>query len=75
MVLGKAQLMKPNQLILLITMENVKRSESYCTENDVILRPIHVYGIGDSKFPIWMNIERQIEKISQLILRPLIVFI
>jgi len=39
-----------------------KRSESYCTEDDVILRPIHVYGIGDAKFPIWMNIERQIEK-------------
>ena len=39
-----------------------KRSETYCSENDVILRPIHVYGIGDSKFPIWMNIERQIEK-------------
>ena len=38
------------------------KSESYCTENDIILRPIHVYGIGDSKFPIWMNIERQIEK-------------
>ena len=38
------------------------KSEDSCTENDVILRPIHVYGIGDAKFPIWMNIERQIEK-------------
>ena len=35
------------------------KSETFCTENDIILRPIHVYGIGDSKFPIWMNIERQ----------------
>jgi len=39
-----------------------KKSELYCTENDIILRPIHVYGVGDAKFPIWMNIERQIEK-------------
>jgi len=38
------------------------RSETHCTENDIILRPIHIYGIGDAKFPIWMNIERQIEK-------------
>ena len=38
------------------------KSETFCTENDIILRPIHVYGIGDSKFPIWMNIERQIER-------------
>ena len=38
------------------------KSETFCTENDIILRPIHVYGIGDSKFPIWMNIERQIGK-------------
>ena len=38
------------------------KSEALCTENDIILRPMHVYGIGDSKFPIWMNIERQIEK-------------
>ena len=37
-------------------------SEYFCTDEDIILRPIHVYGIGDSKFPIWMNIERQIEK-------------
>ena len=37
-------------------------SEQFCDEKDIILRPIHVYGIGDSKFPIWMNIERQIEK-------------
>ena len=37
-------------------------SECFCTDEDIILRPIHVYGIGDSKFPIWMNIERQIEK-------------
>ena len=38
------------------------KSEQYCTEKDIILRPIHVYGVGDSKFPIWMNIERQMEK-------------
>jgi nucleoside-diphosphate-sugar epimerase len=37
-------------------------SECFCTDEDIILRPIHVYGIGDSKFPIWMNIERQIQK-------------
>lgn len=28
-------------------------------EKDVILRPIHVFGYGDGKFPITMNIERQ----------------
>ena len=38
------------------------KSESFCNDKDIILRPIHVYGIGDAKFPIWMNIERQIEK-------------
>ena len=37
-------------------------SAQFCDKKDIILRPIHVYGIGDSKFPIWMNIERQIEK-------------
>lgn len=26
---------------------------------DVILRPMHVYGVGDGSFPITMNIERQ----------------
>ena len=36
------------------------KAETLCGEKDVILRPIHIYGIGDSKFPIWMNIERQI---------------
>jgi len=36
------------------------KAETICGENDVILRPIHIYGMGDSKFPIWMNIERQI---------------
>jgi len=35
------------------------KAETLCGEKDVILRPIHVYGIGDSKFSIWMNIERQ----------------
>ena len=39
---------------------NKIKAEKVCDKNDVILRPIHVYGIGDSKFPIWMNIERQI---------------
>jgi nucleoside-diphosphate-sugar epimerase len=39
---------------------NKIKAEEVCDMNDVILRPIHVYGIGDSKFPIWMNIERQI---------------
>jgi len=38
------------------------KSEQICDNNDIILRPIHVYGIGDSKFPIWMNIERQLDK-------------
>lgn len=28
-------------------------------KRDIILRPIHVYGYGDGKFPITMNIERQ----------------
>lgn len=28
-------------------------------EQDVALRPIHVFGYGDGKFPITMNIERQ----------------
>ena len=28
-------------------------------KKDVILRPIHVYGMGDGKFSIWMNLERQ----------------
>ena len=36
------------------------KAESRCGNNDVILRPIHVYGMGDGKFPIWMNLERQI---------------
>jgi len=29
-------------------------------KKDVILRPIHVFGYGDGKFPITMNIERQV---------------
>jgi nucleoside-diphosphate-sugar epimerase len=36
------------------------QAEKVCDDNDVILRPIHVYGMGDGKFSIWMNIERQI---------------
>lgn len=36
------------------------KAETLCGENDVILRPIHVYGMGDGKFSIWMNIERQV---------------
>lgn len=36
------------------------KAESLCGEKDIILRPIHVYGMGDGKFSIWMNIERQI---------------
>ena len=35
-------------------------AETICSKNDVILRPIHVYGMGDGKFSIWMNLERQI---------------
>jgi len=35
------------------------KAETVCGEEDVILRPIHVYGIGDGKFSLWMNIERQ----------------
>lgn len=36
------------------------KAETLCGEQDVILRPIHVYGMGDGKFSIWMNIDRQI---------------
>ena len=36
------------------------KAETLCGENDVILRPIHIYGMGDGKFSIWMNLERQI---------------
>ena len=36
------------------------KAETVCGENDVILRPIHIYGMGDGKFSIWMNLERQI---------------
>ena len=36
------------------------KAETLCGEKDIILRPIHVYGMGDGKFSIWMNIERQI---------------
>ena len=37
-------------------------SEFLCDlKQDIILRPIHVFGWGDGKFPIWMNIERQIK--------------
>ena len=36
------------------------RAEIEFGKNDLILRPIHVYGMGDGKFPIWMNLERQI---------------
>ena len=35
------------------------KAETICSEKDVILRPIHVYGMGDGKFSIWMNLERQ----------------
>ena len=35
------------------------KAETICSDNDVILRPIHVYGMGDGKFSIWMNLERQ----------------
>lgn len=39
------------------------KSEQYLDLNkDIILRPMHVYGFGDGKFPITMNIERQAEK-------------
>ena len=34
-------------------------AEKALSKTDVCLRPIHVYGMGDGKFPIWMNIERQ----------------
>lgn len=40
-----------------------KASESLLDLNkDIILRPMHVYGYGDGKFPIPMNIERQASK-------------
>jgi len=34
-------------------------AEKALKQNDVCIRPIHVYGMGDGKYPIWMNIERQ----------------
>lgn len=37
------------------------KAETLCGKKDVILRPIHVYGMGDGKFSIWMNLERQIK--------------
>ena len=37
-------------------------AEKALSKIDVCLRPIHVYGMGDGKFPIWMNIDRQIAK-------------
>ena len=37
-------------------------AEKALSKTDVCLRPIHVYGMGYGKFPIWMNIERQIFK-------------
>ena len=38
------------------------KAETICNEkNDVILRPIHIFGMGDGKFSIWMNLERQIK--------------
>ena len=37
------------------------KSEALCDDKDIILRPIHIFGMGDGKFPIWMNIERQIK--------------
>jgi len=36
-----------------------KDSERYITQQDIIVRPMHVYGFGDGKFPMPMNIERQ----------------
>lgn len=40
-----------------------KASESLLDLNkDIILRPMHVYGYGDGKFPMPMNIERQADK-------------
>ena len=35
-------------------------AEKTLNNNDVILRPIHVYGMGDGKFSVWMNIDRQV---------------
>ena len=35
-------------------------SESLCDSRDIILRPIHIFGMGDGKFSIWMNLERQL---------------
>tara|TARA_B100001939_G_scaffold280769_1_gene249496 strand:- start:1730 stop:2677 length:948 start_codon:yes stop_codon:yes gene_type:complete len=36
-----------------------KDSEAFIDQNDIIVRPMHVYGFGDGKFPMPMNIERQ----------------
>ena len=36
------------------------KAETLCGKEDIILRPIHVYGMGDGKFSIWMNLERQV---------------
>ena len=35
-------------------------SEALCDSRDIILRPIHIFGMGDGKFSIWMNLERQL---------------
>jgi nucleoside-diphosphate-sugar epimerase len=40
---------------------NKIKAETVCGDQDVILRPIHIYGMGDGKFSIWMNLERQIK--------------
>ena len=44
------------------------KAETLCGKKDVILRPIHVYGMGDGKFSIWMNLERQIKAKKPLLL-------
>ena len=36
------------------------KAETLCGNKDIILRPIHAYGMGDGKFSIWMNLERQL---------------
>ena len=46
------------------------KAETLCGNNDVILRPIHVYGMGDGKFSIWMNLERQIAVNKPFMLEP-----
>ena len=57
------QMIPCKQTIKLCELYNIKShiDNGEILKQDIILRPIHVFGWGDGKFPIWMNIERQIK--------------